>query len=66
MRIATGVARGLAYLHEGCAPRIVHRDVKPSNVLLDAGMVPKLSDFGLARVVPDGAQFVDTMVSTAH
>ncbi|KAG9457830.1 hypothetical protein H6P81_002338 [Aristolochia fimbriata] len=47
--IAVGVARGLEYLQHGCYPAIVHLDVKPSNILLDKNLCPKLSDFGLAR-----------------
>ncbi|KAH9752244.1 L-type lectin-domain containing receptor kinase SIT2 [Citrus sinensis] len=48
-KILIGVAQALLYLHEECDQRVVHRDVKPSNVLIDADLNPKLGDFGLAR-----------------
>jgi serine/threonine protein kinase len=48
-QIVIGVARGLEYLHRGCNTRIVHFDIKPHNILLDADFCPKISDFGLAK-----------------
>ncbi|PSS36428.1 Receptor-like serine/threonine-protein kinase [Actinidia chinensis var. chinensis] len=49
MKIALGAARGLAYLHEDSSPRVIHRDFKSSNILLEHDFTPKVSDFGLAR-----------------
>ncbi len=49
-KIIEGIARGILYLHEDSRLRIVHRDVKASNVLLDDNMNAKVSDFGMARV----------------
>ncbi|KAL2346676.1 hypothetical protein Fmac_000676 [Flemingia macrophylla] len=54
MKIALDTARGLEYLHENCYPAVIHRDMKSSNILLDANFNAKLSDFGLA--ITDGSQ----------
>jgi len=48
--ICLGIARGLAFLHEESRLKVVHRDLKTSNVLLDEDLNPKISDFGLARL----------------
>jgi hypothetical protein len=50
-QIAIGTARGLAYLHEKCRECIIHCDIKPENILLDAYLCPKVADFGLAKLV---------------
>ncbi|KAL3515174.1 hypothetical protein ACH5RR_022076 [Cinchona calisaya] len=62
MKIAIGTARGLAYLHEGLEPKVVHRDVKSSNILLDRKWSPKVSDFGLAKLLGSEKSYVTTRV----
>ncbi|WVZ56356.1 LOW QUALITY PROTEIN: hypothetical protein U9M48_006904, partial [Paspalum notatum var. saurae] len=63
--ITAGVARGLDYLHEHCQERIVHYDVKPENILLDAGFCPKVADFGMAKlIVRDFSQALTTTRGT--
>ncbi|XP_073040903.1 probable serine/threonine-protein kinase At1g01540 [Primulina eburnea] len=62
MNIIIGTAKGLAYLHEGLEPKVVHRDVKSSNILLDRQWNPKLSDFGLAKLLNSDRPYVTTRV----
>ncbi|KAK6911879.1 Serine-threonine/tyrosine-protein kinase, catalytic domain [Dillenia turbinata] len=63
LKIALGAARGLAYLHEDSSPRVIHRDFKSSNILLEHDFTPKVSDFGLARTALDeGSRRTSTRV----
>lgn len=60
LKIAIGAAKGLAWLHHNCNPRIIHRNISSKCILLDADFEPKISDFGLARLMNP----VDTHLST--
>ncbi|XP_059651353.1 probable serine/threonine-protein kinase At1g01540 [Cornus florida] len=62
MNVILGTAKGLAYLHEGLEPKVVHRDVKSSNILLDQQWNPKVSDFGLAKLLYSERSYVTTRV----
>ncbi|VFQ87017.1 unnamed protein product [Cuscuta campestris] len=62
-KICIGVALGLTYLHEQVRPHIVHRDIKASNILLDKDWTPKISDFGLAKLIPPDKTHVSTRVA---
>ena len=61
--IALGTARGLAYLHYGAQPSIIHRDIKASNILLDENFEAKVADFGLAKFNPEGMTHMSTRVA---
>ncbi|CAH9148145.1 unnamed protein product [Cuscuta epithymum] len=66
--IAVGAAQGLAYLHHDCIPPIIHRDVKSNNILLDSEFLPKVADFGLAKIftpdIPDSEQLMSNIAGS--
>lgn len=63
MKVAAGTAKGLEYLHNRVNPPVIHRNPKPSNILLDDGYHPKLSDFGLSKLGPvRDSEYVSTRV----
>ncbi|KAH6825677.1 Leucine-rich repeat protein kinase family protein [Perilla frutescens var. hirtella] len=62
LEIAEDAAKGIEYLHTGCVPTIIHRDLKTSNILLDKNMRAKVSDFGLSKLAVDGASHVSSIV----
>ena len=63
LKIATGAACGLAFLHHGFIPHIIHRDVKASNILLNEDFEPKVADFGLARLISACETHVSTDIA---
>lgn len=62
LEIAEDAAKGIEYLHTGCVPSIIHRDLKTSNILLDKNMRAKVSDFGLSKLAVDGTSHVSSIV----
>ncbi|KAG6634341.1 hypothetical protein CIPAW_12G111900 [Carya illinoinensis] len=65
-RICVGIARGLAYLHEESILKIVHRDIKATNVLLDKNLNPKISDFGLAKLDDEDNSHISTRIAGTY
>ncbi|XP_024960976.1 LRR receptor-like serine/threonine-protein kinase FEI 1 isoform X4 [Cynara cardunculus var. scolymus] len=63
LNIIMGAAKGLAYLHHDCSPRIIHRDIKASNILLDGNLEARVSDFGLAKLLEDEESHITTIVA---
>ena len=61
--ICMSIARGLMYLHEELQPPVVHRDIKASNILLDRNFLPKIGDFGVAKLFPDDITHISTRVA---
>ncbi|XP_027350646.1 probable LRR receptor-like serine/threonine-protein kinase At1g67720 isoform X2 [Abrus precatorius] len=62
LEIAEDAAKGIEYLHTGCVPVVIHRDLKSSNILLDKHMRAKVSDFGLSKLAVDGVSHVSSTV----
>ncbi|KAL8536635.1 hypothetical protein ACS0TY_011998 [Phlomoides rotata] len=63
LNIIMGAAKGLAYMHHDCSPRIIHRDIKSSNILLDGNFDARVSDFGLAKLLEDEESHITTIVA---
>ncbi|CAL4953038.1 unnamed protein product [Urochloa decumbens] len=63
LKICVGSARGLSFLHHGFVPHIIHRDMKSSNILLDENFEPRVSDFGLARIISACETHVSTDIA---
>ncbi|PWZ06549.1 hypothetical protein Zm00014a_018839 [Zea mays] len=63
INIILGAAKGLSYLHHDCSPRIIHRDIKSSNILLDGSFEARVSDFGLAKLLEDEESHITTIVA---
>ncbi|KAJ3704094.1 hypothetical protein LUZ61_007799 [Rhynchospora tenuis] len=67
IRIAMESAQGLEYLHKGCNPPLIHRDVKMNNILLNANLEAKIADFGLSKALPsDTRSHITTLVAGTH